>query len=268
MDQHAEFTPPKQPLVVLRHGETFLKGANRGQFEATLRTNIARALHGLAGPGEAREPRIERGQGRFFVHVPSLQLPEALRRLRWVFGLSSFSPALTLPRDLEGICEIALELAEGALERADPRTFRVSTQRADKTFPFTSMELNREVGAVVGRELELPVDLSKPELTVGLEIGPRTSFAYVERRKAAGGLPVGVSGRTTLLLSGGIDSPVAGHLMQKRGCHLHAVYFHAPPSHQRAREGQGLAAGRSPRRASGDDDCPCGALHRAPALPA
>ncbi|PIE65996.1 MAG: tRNA 4-thiouridine(8) synthase ThiI [Deltaproteobacteria bacterium] len=243
-----DYTPPEQPLIVLRHGETFLKGANRAQFEAVLRNNITRALRGLSH-NEATAPRIERGQGRFFVHVAKRELPEALRRLRWVFGLSSLSPAITLPRDVEGISAVALRLAEEVLEREEPRTFRIRTQRADKSFPLTSMELSREVGTVVGRELELPVDLKHAELDVGLEIGPRTSFAFVERRPAAGGLPVGVSGKATLLLSGGIDSPVAGHLLQKRGCQLHAVYFHAPPhTGERAKDKVLQLAGRLAQR--------------------
>ncbi|MCK5800583.1 MAG: tRNA 4-thiouridine(8) synthase ThiI, partial [Deltaproteobacteria bacterium] len=233
---------------MLRHGETFIKGDNRRQFEDVLRANVTRALRPIVSGDEALT--VERGQGRFFVRCPEAKLSEALERLRWVFGLTSLSPATLVPRDVEGITQIALTLAEEARERTAPRTFRVTTQRADKSFPLTSPQLNVEVGAVLAPRLDLPVSLKSPDLVVGIEIGPEFSFAFVERLPGAGGLPVSVSGKVTLLLSGGIDSPVAGHLLQKRGCHLHAVYFHAPPhTSPRARDKVlRLAARLAPRQ--------------------
>lgn len=218
-------------IIVLRHGETFIKGDNRRFFEDALRRNIK---HRLADLGRCT---IDVAQGRFYVRCPRSHLHEALQRLQTVFGLTSLSPSRQVPRDVAGISEVALALAEEYLERRAARSFRVTTQRADKTFPLHSPELNKQVGAVLAPALGLPVDLRTPEMVVGIEIGRRYSFVFVERIAGAGGLPVGPSGDVMLLLSGGIDSPVAGHLMQKRGCRLQATYFHAPPhTSERARD--------------------------------
>ncbi len=211
-------------LIVLRHGELFLKGDNRRQFEQVLESNLRRTLAPIP------EARIERGQGRHFVRCPAAELPAALARLSRVFGLSSLSPAVAVAPELDALGAAAVAAVEEAIARGRrPRSFRVKARRADKSFPHPSPEIGREVGACVVAATGLAVDLEQPELTVGVEIGPVLSFVFVERVAGAGGLPVGVSGKVLLLLSGGIDSPVAGHLMQKRGCRLDAVYFHSPP---------------------------------------
>jgi len=223
--------PSAQPLVkfmsdliVLRHGELFLKGDNRRQFEQVLESNLRRTLSTIP------EAWIERGQGRHFVHCPPAELPSALTRLRQVFGLSSLSPALAVEPELEALAAAALSSVQRLLaEGRRPASFRIKARRADKSFPLPSPEIGRQIGARVVEATGLAVDLEHPELTVGVEVGPVRSFVFVDRLPGAGGLPVGVSGKVLLLLSGGIDSPVAGHLMQKRGCRLDAVYFHSPP---------------------------------------
>ncbi len=210
-------------LIVLRYGELFLKGGNRPQFESLLEANVRRALSGVEGAS------LERGQGRLFVTAAPAAISAAIERLARVFGLSSLSPAVAVASEVEAVGDAALALAREVIERRRPRSFRVSARRADKQFPVASPEIGRLVGARIFEETGVAVDLHDPELVVGVEIGPVRSFVFVDRREGAGGLPVGCSGRVALLLSGGIDSPVAGHLMQKRGCVLRAVYFHSPP---------------------------------------
>ena len=209
-------------LIVLRVGELFLKGANRYQFEDLLEANVRRALAGV-------EVQLERGQGRLFVECLPDEIDRCLKRLTLVFGISSLSPAQSVPPNLDAIAAAALELTAEQLGRRSVGSFRISARRSDKRFPVPSPEIGREVGARIVLATGLAVDLHSPELTVGVEVGPRRSFVFIERVAGAGGLPVGSSGRVALLLSGGIDSPVAGHLMQKRGCSLRAVYFHSPP---------------------------------------
>jgi len=207
------------PGVVLRHGELFLKRGNRRLFEDALVRNTRRALR------DRTDVTVLGEHGRVFVLGAADE--DLLERLRWVFGAASLSPAVFVERDLRAITERAVALA---LERAPgARTFRIRARRADKSFPLTSADLGREVGAAVAAATGLPVDLERPDLAVGIEIGRRWTFLWVDEHPGGGGLPVGTAGRALLLLSGGIDSPVAGHLMQKRGVELAAVYFHAPP---------------------------------------
>jgi len=210
-------------LIVLRHGELFLKGGNRASFESLLTSNVRRALNPLP------DAVIQQGQGRLFVSCAPARIEEALDQLKRVFGLSSLSPAVAVPQDLEAIGAAAVELAAEHVKRRRPSSFRVKAKRSDKRFPTPSPEIGRLVGERVWERIQLPVNLVEPELTVGVEVGPVRSFVYVDRIPGAGGLPVGSSGRAALLLSGGIYSPVAGYLMQKRGCVLTAVYFHSPP---------------------------------------
>jgi thiamine biosynthesis protein ThiI len=212
-----------ETVFVLRHGETFIKGQNRRQFEDRLRDNIAKTLASRSVKG------LFRAQGRFYLRVEQAAEDWVEKRLTRVFGLSSFSPAQPVEREIESILKVATQMVEKELEARPIGTFRVTTKRSDKSFPMTSPELNREIGGALAERFELGVDLQNHDLDVGIEISEAGSFVFVKRVPGAGGLPVGVSGRVMLLLSGGIDSPVAGHLLQKRGCSLFAVYFHAPP---------------------------------------
>ena len=209
-------------FIVLRYGELFLKGANRSRFESVMLENLRYALRDLEGA------KLIKGQGRVFVDCPGA-VEEAAGRLQRVFGLSSLSPAEEVPQEMEVICRVACEQVQQALERGPVSSFRIKSRRPDKSFPLPSPEINRQVGQAVVDATGLAVNLSHADLTVGVEVGPLRSFVFTQRLPGAGGLPVGVSGKVALLLSGGIDSPVAGHLMQKRGCRLDAVYFHSFP---------------------------------------
>jgi thiamine biosynthesis protein ThiI len=211
-------------VVVCRFGEIFLKGANRGRFERMLVDNVRLAVAEVPGA------RVTAPHGRVLVTVPAQELEEACARLGRVFGLVSLSPARAVPAQLPAILDSAVERAEAAAA-ATPgiRAFRVEARRSDKRFPLTSQEIAREAGSRIAAATGLPVDLHDPQLTVGIEVGTEVAHVFCESRPGPGGLPVGASGKAMLLLSGGIDSPVAGWLAAKRGVTLDAVYFHSPP---------------------------------------
>lgn len=211
--------------LMVRPGELFLKGRNRPFFEKHLAQNLLRAVRSLGG-------KVERLHGRIAVRVPAALAAEAEERLALVFGLSSFSPSVPVTRDVETI----LAAARGEVTRAlaawrgpGPPRFKVETHRADKSFPLTSPELSQRIGGALADELGLPVDLRAPELRLEIEIGRERSFVASRRIQGAGGLPVGTSGPVILLLSGGIDSPVAGYLLARRGCTLRPLTFESPP---------------------------------------
>jgi tRNA uracil 4-sulfurtransferase len=210
-------------LIVCRYGELFLKGDNRARFEALLQHNVRRVIT------QFPEARTDRGQGRLFVQCRPETAHALVEQIRRVPGLSSVSPAILTAKDLPALSAAALGLVQQKMTEHVPRTFRIKARRSDKQFPWPSPEIGREIGAHVYEATGLAVDLTNPELTVGVEVGPHRCFVYLDRIAGAGGLPVGVSGQVALLLSGGIDSPVAGYLLQKRGCTLQAIYFHSPP---------------------------------------
>jgi thiamine biosynthesis protein ThiI len=143
----------------------------------------------------------------------------------------SFSVARRVAADteLEAIGAAAEALAKEAIARDRPASFKIESRRADKRFARTSLEIDRHVGAAVQASTGLPVDVHTPALRLGIEVGTDVAHVFAGKRDAPGGLPVGASGRALLLLSGGIDSPVAGWLAAKRGLALDAVYFHSPP---------------------------------------
>lgn len=208
-------------LIVLRLGEIFLKGNNRRHFEDLLLAHVHRSLKPF--------PRchVKSGQGRVFIECPSDDIARAMDSLRFVFGVTSMSPAVSTKADLDDIIETVVALLTHRVPR--PTSFKVYAKRSDKRFPLKSPEVARTVGLEAFRRTQFSVDMEHPECHVGVEIGEKKTFVYLDRREGPGGLPIGTAGNVLLLLSGGIDSPVAGHLMQKRGCTLHAIYFHSPP---------------------------------------
>ncbi|WP_304171777.1 tRNA uracil 4-sulfurtransferase ThiI [Limnochorda pilosa] len=207
-------------LILVRYGEIGLKGDNRPAFEGRLVQNLRDALAHLPGI------RVFRSHGRIFID-PAGETTAALERLRRVFGVVAFHPAVETPLELDAMAEAAVRLVA---EERRPVRFKVEARRANKAFPLNSMELNRELGARLLRQVEgLTVDLHQPEIRVRLEIREKHAYVYVRDVPGPGGLPVGVSSPALLLLSGGIDSPVAGWYMMKRGVPLRAIHFHSPP---------------------------------------
>ncbi|MBI5490736.1 MAG: tRNA 4-thiouridine(8) synthase ThiI [Deltaproteobacteria bacterium] len=212
--------PDAREAIVVRFGELFLKGGNRGKFLDAVRLRTRRAVADL---GAAVRPV----HGRLIVEGVG-HAPEALARLRGVFGVSSVSPAWLLGAEVADWERLAVERAKLARARG-ARSFAIATERPDKAFPLRSIEISSRLGAAVVAAAGLDVNLGRPDWTFHVEVGREAVFAWEGALAGAGGLPTGTGGRALLLLSGGIDSPVAGHLAQKRGVVLAAVYFDAFP---------------------------------------
>ena len=214
-----------EKIILVRYEEIFLKGLNRPAFEGRLIKNIKQILTGL-GP-----VNVSKAQNRIYVapESESFDIDEAIHRLTKVFGIASVSPALKIETDKQLIFDKATYIAKDILKRIQYKTFKIVTRRADKTFPMTSMDVSRELGAIVLREIpQLKVDVINPDFVLYVEIREFT-YIYSEIIPGVKGLPVGTNGRATLLLSGGIDSPVAGWMIANRGVLINAVHFYSYP---------------------------------------
>lgn len=211
-------------VLLVRMGEIFLKGDNRNFFIKALVRNLRKALEGT-------DCTLELTQGRIFLR-DIRDMDEVIRRATRVFGVHSVSPVVECEKDMEVICARAIELMENCTG-----TFKCVARRADKRFPLDSMQINEEVGyRVLSAHPGLKVDVHRPEHELSIEIRER-AYLYVEKIPAVGGMPVGTGGKATLLLSGGIDSPVAGYCIAKRGVEISAVHFHSYPyTSERAKE--------------------------------
>jgi tRNA uracil 4-sulfurtransferase len=206
--------------VLIRYHEIALKKGNRPYFTELLKRNLVSSVKDL-GVKEIRSL-----PARVLLSFKNDVEPELLtRRIAAVFGVANFSLVEQTARDIDELRARILESLNGARFES----FRIETQRGDKTFPLNSPEINRQLGAAVKEQSGARVDLSNPELTVTVEILPRDAFFGFEKISGAGGLPVGASGRLVALISGGIDSPVAAYRMMKRGCRLIFVHFHSAP---------------------------------------
>jgi thiamine biosynthesis protein ThiI len=211
--------------VVLHYQEIALKGRNRPWFIAHLVRNLRAATADL----DVRDVRAL--MGRIEITVGDETAWHAVRdRVARVFGIANFSRAGRIPLDVDAMAARILEDLEGQ----HPASFRLSARRADKRFPLTSPEIEREVGGRIKEARGWTVDLESPELTIFLEILSEHGFYFFGKEKGAGGLPTGASGRVACLLSGGIDSPVAAWRMMRRGCTVQLVHFHSYPILSRA----------------------------------
>ena len=221
-----------EKVLLVRYTEIHLKGLNRPYFERALINNMKRALHGL-------DPRIEREQGRIYVRgISGEHFDEALDRLTRVFGIHSVSPAEAVDKDWETVVEAALELMEKRLSSPNAGTsFKVFARRSDKRYFMNSDTINKELGGrVLERFPQLHVDVHSPEIKLSVEIREK-AYIYCEEIPGAKGMPTGTAGAASLLISGGIDSPVAGYMMAKRGLTLSAVHFYSYPyTSERARD--------------------------------
>ncbi|MBM4014938.1 MAG: tRNA 4-thiouridine(8) synthase ThiI [Planctomycetes bacterium] len=207
--------------ALVRWGEIGLKGGNRPEFLDRLARNLRHALQPWPGA------EVIALGGRFLVGLGG-HGSDAVAALTRVFGVTSVSPARRVALDPAALIAACVDAATTALAATAHRTFRVKVNRADKRIAGTSIELERAAGAaVLARHPALKVSLEHPELVVGADLREEGAFVYHERRPGPGGLPVGSLGRALLLLSGGIDSPVAGWLALKRGLRLEAAFFHA-----------------------------------------
>ena len=209
----------KSHAIVKTH-ELALKGKNRPWFMRKLTDNLRTATRGSG---------VERvWQGQLMVGLTLEDedcWPEVKSRLKDVFGVAKFYKAYDLPQDLDGLKARLPELLEGR----SFESFRITTNRADKRFPLNSKEVNRDLGAFVKDLTGAQVKLKDPDLSIYLDIQTKGFLVYFDEVKAHGGLPVGVSGKVAVMLSGGIDSPVAAWQMMKRGCQAMFVHFHSYP---------------------------------------
>ncbi|MBQ7137729.1 MAG: tRNA 4-thiouridine(8) synthase ThiI [Clostridia bacterium] len=212
-------------LLLVRYGEIFLKGQNRPVFMRALVKRVKRAVQELGATVYLNDSRI-------FVTDYSDQ-DEAIRRITKVFGVHSVCPAIEMPKeDFDAVA------AQAVAMMADLRgTFKVSARRSDKRYPLDSPAINGQIGhRVLVANKNLSVDVKNPDHIMNVEIRDH-AYLYVKVVPAVGGMPVGTNGRATLLLSGGIDSPVAGWMIAKRGVHINAVHFHSYPyTSDRAKE--------------------------------
>ncbi|MGE5544445.1 MAG: tRNA uracil 4-sulfurtransferase ThiI [Bacillota bacterium] len=206
--------------ILIRFGEIGLKGDNRGFFESTLINNMRKALEGT-------DSEVIRSSGRIMVKTRG-EHARILTRLQKVFGIVSMSQVKIVEPEMESIYRSAQEI----LDDCDPKpsTFKAESRRADKKFPYTSPEISGKVGAyLLEVNPELRVDVHQPEVTINIEVRDKQAYVFKDASAGPGGLPVGVCGRGLLLLSGGIDSPVAGWMAMKRGIKLSVVHFHSFP---------------------------------------
>lgn len=214
--------------ILIRYGEMALKGKNIRSFIQALQENLQVKLKDFPNV------KVKRTQGRMFVLLNGHEPEPIIEICRKVFGIHSLSLALKVKNDVEEIKEAALE----ALKKADARTFKVAAKRVDKSFPHGSLEMNQIVGGHLLVNTEgYTVDVHEPDVEIKVEIRQEATYITSENISGAGGLPVGTAGKSLLLLSGGIDSPVAGYLAMKRGVQLEAIHFHSPPyTSERARQ--------------------------------
>ncbi len=210
-------------VILIKEGELFLKGLNKKNFEAALIKNIKGKLKSLG------KFKIVKAQSTIAV-IPeeNFNFNLAIEKISSIFGIASFSIALAVEKNFEEILRASKEYLKDVLKNHN--SFKVVAKRSDKNFEFSSVELCKKLGEFLLNEFEnLTVKLNEPEVVVHLEI--RDSFAYLYYKKFQGakGMPVGTAGDAILLLSGGIDSPVAAFMMAKRGLKLRAVHFESPP---------------------------------------
>jgi thiamine biosynthesis protein ThiI len=221
-------------IILCKYGEIILKGANKGHFEALLMKDIRRRAKHIGNFD------VRYAQSTVFIEPLDDEAIEATdemyEQVKKIFGFISVVRAAACEKDLCAILKTAKEYLPDKL--AGYRTFKCDAKRSDKSFPLKSPELAAELGGAILEEMpRLKVDLDSPDVTVRVEIREDHAFIHAGQEKGAGGIPIGSSGRGLLLLSGGIDSPVAGYMIARRGMTIDAVYFESIPyTSERARE--------------------------------
>lgn len=213
-------------LFLIKIGEISLKGGNRRAFEKKLINNIKKQLGN-------QSVRISGRAGRFYLESTEMDNPDAVAKientLSRVFGLVAYTKAYSVPKTMESIEKTVLFLAENILKENNYSTFKIETRRSDKGFPLSSYEISCRLGEIIlDKYGPLKVNVKKPDFKISVEVR-ESAFIYGPETRGPGGLPAGIAGKSILLLSGGIDSPVAGYMMAKRGAYIEAVYFHTYP---------------------------------------
>lgn len=211
-------------IILIKNGELALKGLNRCTFEDIMIKNIKRRLKDLG------KVEVKKAQSTIYIEPKeeSFDFEEALERISLIFGIAAFSRACVCEKNMEDILSKSVSYLENTLKNA--KTFKVEAKRSDKKFPLKSPEICRELGGVLlSRFDHLKVDVHNPDVVVNVEIRDFSAYVRAEQIAGAGGLPVGTAGTASILISGGIDSPVAAWTMAKRGLRLNAIHFASPP---------------------------------------
>lgn len=213
----------KYDQLLVRYGELTLKTGNRNKFVNQLKSNIKYALIPLEGY------RVHANRDRMYIDLDEgADVEEMIRRVTRVYGVHSVSPITRVDKTMDNIREAAVKVALDV--DAEGKTFKVNVKRADKTFPMETFELQQNLGEAILRNINhMTVNVKQPDYKVNVEIRKDAAYLYSRSIKGAGGLPVGTGGKTLLMLSGGIDSPVAGMEVMKRGVTIEAIHFHSPP---------------------------------------
>lgn len=203
-------------LILIKYGELTTKKANRNTFVKLLANNINNILK-----GETYTIKFDRVR----MYIECNNATKIVNKLKYIFGIHSIVICHKVNTNTEDIKNKVLEL----LNDENFNTFKIQTKRADKTFEISSMEFNNIIGGYVLKNINCKVDVHNPDILVTIEIRPEGTFIYTNEIKGLGGYPVGIQGKGMLMLSGGIDSPVAGYLSLKRGVDLECLYFESPP---------------------------------------
>ena len=211
-------------IILCKYGEIALKGLNKSTFESMMMKSIRRRLKKFG------DIKITKAQSTVYVEPldEDIDVDEVVDRLSKIFGIIKLCRCGVLEKSMESILNDSIEYIREDLECA--KTFKVDAKRSDKKFPYKSPDICIELGGKILQQFpHLTVDVHKPDVTVTVEVREHNAFVHAGKLDGAGGIPVGSSGKALLLLSGGIDSPVAGYMMAKRGAVIDAIHFEAPP---------------------------------------
>lgn len=205
--------------ILIRYGELSLKGKNRNTFIKQLYDNVRKALKSFS------TLEFERQHDRMYIYLHDENAQDVSNTLSKVFGISSFSLALKVESDMDAIINGCLH----TLDLDVPKTFKVAARRSDKMFPVISDQINRQVATAILKNSDWKVNVKQPDVKIVIEVHSDATYIMTDRVQGAGGYPVGVGGKAMVLLSGGIDSPVAAYLMMKRGVRIECIHYASPP---------------------------------------
>ncbi|MEH7331502.1 tRNA uracil 4-sulfurtransferase ThiI [Neobacillus drentensis] len=208
--------------ILIRYGEISTKGRNRNKFIDKLKKSVRIALAPFP------KVKIEASRDRMYVLLNGENGLEIIGKLKNIFGIQSYSPAIKVEKDVEALKQASYELVNSQFKEG--QTFKITAKRSDKTFELNTDGINQTIGAHLLKNIPgMKVDVRNPDINLRVEVRPDAIYLSSETIQGAGGLPIGSSGKAMLMLSGGIDSPVAGYLSMKRGVEIEAVHFFSPP---------------------------------------
>ncbi|HOH58404.1 MAG TPA: tRNA uracil 4-sulfurtransferase ThiI [Bacilli bacterium] len=208
-------------IILVRYGEMTLKKANYKEFLKAINTNIKRKLK------QFLKLQFSNTDCRFYIHLNGEDYLEVIKVLDTISGLASYSPCLKVTSDLEEVAKQSISLIKE--ENLERKTFKVETKRSNKTYPLTSQEITQKVAGLILKEIKLEVDVHHPDFVLNIELRNEETYIYLRNYLGMGGLPAGTGGNGLLMMSGGIDSPVAGFLALRKGIALKAIHFASPP---------------------------------------